>query len=383
MNIAFVNRMMGMTWGGGEIWDFEVAKGLSEMGVDVTFYLGKPLFSGLRSALTEFEYVEVSSPYLRDLAYAAPRGIGGAIEDVDAYLFGRRVCRKLANEAFDVVYVNGDPRIGRFVSSVTAPWVLKLNGPPHSFLYDTVHPRRNSTDFVGAFDAVIATGVTVPWLRRRTEADVVRIDPGVDTSLFRPRRDPRRADPFTLLFVGRFVPVKNLPFLVAAFSSFQERYPDSRLRLVGDGPTRNTVRAAVADHRLESTVELPGYVPQESVPAEYRNSDVFVLTSKSESFGIVLLEAMSCGVPPVAPAIDWIPEIIDDGTDGRLYDPGDRESLVDVLAELRESPEERIEMGARAREKVAERHDWRQRAERARDVFESVVEGDSPEEPTS
>lgn len=374
MDVAFVNRMLGLTRGGGELWDLRVADALANQGVDVTFYIGKPYRSEGFDPVEGHQTVPVRTPHLRDLAYAAPRGIGGVLEEADAYCFERRIVSAVTAADHDIVHVNSDPRFAWFLDRISPPVSIKMNGPPHSFLYDMVLPWRSSYDFFSAFDAVVATGVTVDSIRDRTEIEVTRIDPGVDSKQFSPGETESREDvPFTVLFVGRFVPVKRIPFLVSAFATFNDRYPDSRLVLVGDGPKRSAVESAVAEHELEDVVDLPGYVANDALPQVYRDADVFALTSDHESFGMVLLEAMSAGLPVVAPAIDWIPNLVDDGTDGYLYEPGVRSELAGRLEDLYEDEQERQRFAANARESILQDHDWRSRGRELKRLFETVL----------
>jgi len=377
IDIAYVNRMLGLTRGGGEIWDLRISQALKRHHVDVTFYIGSPLSSESDSNIDDFRVVEVPTPHLRDLAYAAPRGIGGILEDVDACVFRRQVLRKLEEAEHDVVHVSSDPRFANVRSGFECPLTLTMHGSPHSFWYDTVRSKAGSYDLISQFDAVTATGQTAEQLHQLSGTEVVRIDPGVDSGIFTPADDgteaPYDTGPFTLLYVGRLVPVKNVPFLVAAFADFHRQFPNSQLLLVGDGPKRGAIESAISDHGVNDSVKLPGYVRNEELPRWYRNADAFALASKHESFGMVLLEAMSCGVPVVAPAIDCIPRIIEDGADGLLYEPGAKPELIDHLNRLYRNEPLRRKLSETARTSVESGYDWDSRARQLRKVFEGVL----------
>ncbi|MUV88835.1 glycosyltransferase [Halapricum sp. CBA1109] len=320
MRVAFVNRMLGIRRSGGGMWDYRMAEQLRERGVDVTFYVAEPLTGELTEDLSPFECVPVPTPHLQDIAYAAPRGIGGVLADIDARVFASRVHAKLVDEAFDVVQYNTNREFARYTDRVDAPTVLKLNGPPYSLYRDVLNPfTESSYDVLEAFDAVVTTGATTEAVRERSGVEPVEINPGVDTDQFTPGARP--VDGPRFLFVGRFVPAKNLTTLVDAFATVRDRCPDAELTLVGDGPLRDKVAERVRENELDAAVTLPGYVPNEDIPEYYRDATAFVLASSHESFGIVLLEAMSAGIPVVAPAIDAIPRIVDDGENGLLVEP--------------------------------------------------------------
>ncbi|MFB6185131.1 MAG: glycosyltransferase family 4 protein [Haloarculaceae archaeon] len=404
MQVAFVNRMLGFTRGGGEIWDLRVASELRAQGVDVTFYVGTPLTRSMPEPLEGFETVAVPTPHLRDLAYAAPRGVAGLLADVDSAVFTRRTIRRLTEAEYDVVHVNSDPWFGRFVDAIDAPTTITLNGPPHSFLRDTVGILPDSYAQLSAFDAVVATGMTVDDVEQRTDLDVHTINPGVDTATFSPAGADTEATPagadteatpadsdagttapsestasgatsgHSLLFVGRFVPAKNLSSLLAWFGRIRDTHPDATLTLVGDGPLRGRLERKATALHLDDAVDFAGYVGHDRLPAYYREADVFVLPSDHESFGMVLLEAMSCGLPPVAPDFGHVPRIVTHGRDGYLFETG--AEFVARVCDLLDDAEKRRRFGDAGRATMVDGYGWRDRARTLREVFESVRDGD-------
>lgn len=370
MDVAIINRMLGISRGGGEMWDIKMAEHLRELGVEVTFYLGKPLRSDLPDPPTEFDYIEIPTPHLRDIAYAAPRGIGGVIMDVDDYEFTRRAARTIRDRDHDIVHITGRPSFGRYVSDLDRPVTIQMNGPPHSFFLDIINPLTSSYSLLPEFDEVIATGVTCDYIEERTECDVTRINPGVDTEQFTPGDESENPGEKRILFVGRFVPAKDLPTLLDAFEQVHTDHPDAELVLVGDGPLRDRVENSIEKRRLGDSVHLPGYIENDDLPKYYRRADVFALTSKHESFGMVLLEAMSSGTPVVAPRIDWIPNIVDHERNGLLFDTQDE--LADHLDSLLSDPDRRREYGEHGRRTAVEGFDWSQRAKELQRLFERV-----------
>lgn len=368
MDIAFINRMLGMTRGGGEIWDLKTAEQLEKFGHEVTFYLGKPLKSDLSDPVEAFESVTIRTPYLRDKAYAAPKGIGGALYNLDTWLFRRQAAKALQNASHDIVHVNSDPPFGKYVSSFDQPVVIKMNGPPHSLWHDILNPVSSSYDFFEAFDAVIATGVTTEAIETRTGIDVHIINPGVDTEVFTPTQENTQGK--TVLFVGRFVPAKNLPRLLQAFDQVRARHPEADLILVGDGPERHLVESLIVELNLRDVVSLPGYVDNSELPEYYRRADVFVLSSRQENHPITLMEAMSCGTPVVAPRIGWIPNMIDHGEEGLLFD--NIEELINCLDQILSDPDLAARYGKRGQTKAVERLDWKQKAIKLEEIYQNI-----------
>lgn len=147
----------------------------------------------------------------------------------------------------------------------------------------------------------------------------------------------------TLLFsLGRLVPYKGFSFLIDAMSLLPDRF---HLILGGKGPLQEALEAQIREKGLQQRVSLlTGYIPDETVNALFGAADIFVLPSvmKTEAFGIVQIEAMSCGTPVVATRIpesgvSWVNE---DGVSGRNAAPEDARSLADAILAVEEQKEE-------------------------------------------
>jgi glycosyltransferase involved in cell wall biosynthesis len=183
---------------------------------------------------------------------------------------------------------------------------------------------------------------------------------GVDSELFHPRRRSealrRRLAPgaeVVLTYVGRIAPEKRLNLLVDAFSELQAR-TEARLALVlvGGGPAVPALQA-----RAPEGVVFAGYQRGEDLAAHYASGDVFVFPSDTETFGQAVTEAMSSGLPVVAPARGGVLDTVRPGVTGALFTPGDVDDLIECTLPLIESPHLRRTMGARARLE-AETRSW-------------------------
>lgn len=125
-----------------------------------------------------------------------------------------------------------------------------------------------------------------------------------------------------VIHVSNFRKVKRVPDVVRAFAIVRRHMP-AKLLLVGDGPEMTVVCRLVKELGLNGDVRFLG--KQDKLEELYSISDVMMLLSEKESFGLVLLEAMSCGVPCIGTAIGGIPEVIEDGKSGFLCSLGDVE----------------------------------------------------------
>jgi glycosyltransferase involved in cell wall biosynthesis len=135
-----------------------------------------------------------------------------------------------------------------------------------------------------------------------------------------------------VLSAGRLIDWKGTEFLIRAMPAVLEKFPDTKLLIVGTGPERDTLIRLARELDLNDRVALPGTVPPADLPSYYRSADAFVLPSinrggKTEGLGVVLLEAMASGCPVIGTNVGGIPDIITDGENGFLV-PEQRPDLI-------------------------------------------------------
>lgn len=148
-----------------------------------------------------------------------------------------------------------------------------------------------------------------------------------------------------VLFVGRLHRVKGVDILLDAWRQICTDLPGVRLWLVGEGPERESLRALAEQTGISSRVEFAGAMPQEELPALYRDAEAVVLPSRSEGMPLTLLEAGASGALFVATSIPGIPEIIEDGRTGFLSAPESPHALASAVCRaLKTSPEESLRM---------------------------------------
>ena len=155
-------------------------------------------------------------------------------------------------------------------------------------------------------------------------------------------------------FVGRLCPGKGVETLLEAAALLRPRWPDFRLFILGDGPGINnyvtSLELMAARLDLGPNVHFFGYV--DHAAAACAAFDVQVVCSRAEPFGLVTVEAMAQGVPVAVTNSGGSPEIVRDGVEGFLVEPGDAGALARRLDCLLDSPGLRREMGRRGRERV-------------------------------
>jgi phosphatidylinositol alpha-mannosyltransferase len=218
--------------------------------------------------------------------------------------------------------------------------------------------------------AIAVSGPAGGYAERAWERELALIPNGVSTRRFTPgtrrARLPTAGDPLRLLFVGRADDRrKGLGVLLDAYA---------RLRSAGLPVTLDVVGASARGRfPVLPGVTRHGAVPSTAALAEsYRRCDVFVSPALGqESFGLVLLEAMSCGRPVVCSAIDGYRQVAD-ARGARMVPPGDAEGLAGAIAALARDPGARRAMGEANRTR-AEEYDWRDVAERTRAQYVEAI----------
>lgn len=204
---------------------------------------------------------------------------------------------------------------------------------------------------------------------------------GEEGSISYEAADARRvAEHPVVLYAGRFTEVKRLPLLVEAWAAVQARLSSpASLVVVGGHPGEwegehpaDAIRRTGAQH-----VYLAGWQPQEELPGFLAAADVLVLPSVREQFGLVLVEAMACGVPPIAVDRYGPAEIVEDGRTGWLVEPDDADALGRALAEAVDAPAERRARGEAAHRTARRRYGWDAVAARLAGILDDAAGGTS------
>ncbi|GAA6255385.1 glycosyltransferase family 4 protein [Bacteroides sp. f07] len=173
-----------------------------------------------------------------------------------------------------------------------------------------------------------------------------------------------------VIAAGRYMPQKGFDRLIDAWSIVNMQHPDWVLRIYGDG-MRQQLQQQIDRLGIASSCILEHSTPD--IDEKYCESSIFALSSRYEGFGMVIIEAMACGIPPVSFACPCGPrDIIDDGKNGLLVENGNIEMLAGKICYLIENDEIRRKMGQQARIDV-ERFKIEQIAGQWKELFESLV----------
>jgi phosphatidylinositol alpha-mannosyltransferase len=276
--------------------------------------------------------------------------------------------RFFAARQFDVVHIHAPYNPSFFM---LAPFVLPPSaigvGTYHSVftpgrLRDLVHaPTRASLSRLDGH-IVVSDACIEPLDHYFPEFRWRVIPNGIDEDHFAPHAQPigelRESGDPVILFLGRFDPRNGLGIMLDAFSSvWREREGRVRLCVVGDGPLRRYYQRGLAPE-IADCVHWAGRIDWNR-PRYYASAEVFCTPCQRASFGMVLLEAMSCGRPVVASMISGFERLLTSGREGLLVaPPDDPGGFAAALLHLLERPDELSRMGAEGRLTATARYSW-------------------------
>jgi L-malate glycosyltransferase len=366
------------TFGGSGVVATELGIALARTGDDVHFIsYALPSRLGMFHERVHFHEVTVTSYPLFDPYPPYTLALATKMAEVAAY------------EKLDVLHVHY--AIPHAISAHLAQQIL---GSSNLKVVTTLHGtditlvgRDASYLPITRFGIEVSDGVTAvsEWLKEQTArnfetAKPIEVIPNfVDTQRFRPQSEAFRhmfgwTDEKLLCHVSNFRPVKRVLDVLEVFVRVLRVIP-SRLIMVGDGPDRSRAEAFCRDHDIASRVTFVGNVPnlEEIVGA----TDLFLLPSESESFGMAALEAMACAVPVISTSTGGVPEVVTDGESGYLLPVGDLEGMATRAIEILCDSTVEERMGAAARQVAIEKFDVAVVVPRYREMYERVIAGET------
>ncbi|MBZ9594892.1 glycosyltransferase family 4 protein [Streptomyces yangpuensis] len=317
-------------------------------------------------------------PYVVSAGRAVPVPYNGSVARLNfGFLSAARVRRWLHDGTFDVIHIHepASPSLG-----LLSCWAAQ---GPIVATFHTSNPRSRA--MIAAYPILqpalekISARIAVSEYARRTlvehlGGDAVVIPNGVDVDFFAKAESKAEWGGGTLGFIGRIdEPRKGLPVLMAAFPKIVEACPDVRLLVAGRGDEEEAVASLPAG--LRSRVEFLGMVSDEDKARLLRSVDVYVAPNTGgESFGIILVEALSAGAAVLASDLDAFAQVLDQGGAGDLFANENADALAAGAIALLRDPERRAELSARGSAHVR-RFDWSTVGADILAVYETVTDG--------
>ncbi|MFI1964821.1 glycosyltransferase family 4 protein [Streptomyces pathocidini] len=316
--------------------------------------------------------------YVVSAGRAVPVPYNGSVARLNfGFLSAARVRRWLQNGDFDVLHIHepASPSLG-----LLSCWAAQ---GPIVATFHTSNPRSRA--MVAAYAILqaalekISARIAVSEYARRTlvehlGGDAVVIPNGVDVGFFAAAEPKPEWQGETIGFIGRIdEPRKGLPVLMKALPAILAERPEARLLVAGRGDEEEAV--AGLPERMRERVEFLGMVSDEDKARLLRSVDLYVAPNTGgESFGIILVEAMSAGAPVLASDLDAFAQVLAGGEAGELFTAGDADALAASALRLLGDPARRAELRERGSRHVR-RFDWSTVGADILAVYETVTDG--------
>ena len=367
--------------GGGEEWNKQVAFELSKKGHEVTVltykvpgYRVDSILNGVKVKRMGPCVIRGTRPYLRR---ALVQGLG-----VFRYILKN-------HDEIDVVQAQAFP----LIPSYLALKILRFFGRdiPLTVVWHDVYGSQNNFKYKGPFKGfvryitelallrlsnyasmviTVSESTKIKLIRSGIESDKIRIVyGGVDLKDFDGVNSVGSMD--YLIYVGRLVPEKRVEDLLDAFKLLLNEESNLELVVVGSGGWIENLKAHTENLEIDERVNFTGFVSNEEKIKLLKGSMFLVLPSLMEGLGLVLLEAMACGIPVVAVDLGGPREVIEDGVNGFLADPCSPESLHRYMLRLARDHQLRDEMGKEGKRLVEKKFTWKAVADR---VEQAIIE---------
>lgn len=282
----------------------------------------------------------------------------------------RRLLKRLRPDLLHAHFASGYGTLGRLAGY--HPYVLSVWGRD---VYEFPYRSRLHEWFLRgnlrAADHVCSTSHVMAEQTRSLcpEIDEISVTPfGIDTDTFRPEDEDgsERDDDIVIGTVKKLNKYYGIDILIQSFAKMREEVASThpskaaklRLVIVGGGPERGQLQKLSRALDVDSVTTFVGPVPHAGVPAQLDRLDVYVAASRTESFGVAVLEASACGVPVVVSTAGGLPEVVEAGETGLIVEREDVEATAAALKRLVLDREMRARMGAAGRRHVLGRYQW-------------------------
>jgi glycosyltransferase involved in cell wall biosynthesis len=268
------------------------------------------------------------------------------------YLLGDAALRAARRRGLPLVYTHHTlyEKYTHYVPLDSEPlkqFVIRLSSRYANFCTKVIAPSSSIADLIG---------------KRGVRAPVVEVSTGVDTRFFAGGQSAnfRRAnhlseDTLIVGHLGRLAPEKNLEYLAESVAIFLKKHHQACFVVVGSGPSESDIQRIFKSKNLADRLLMAGSKTGQELADAYNAMDVFVFASQSETQGMVLTEAMACGLPVIALDASGVREVVVDGQNGRLL-PADAacRQFADAIDEVAADSEKAKHWGKQARKTAAQ-----------------------------
>ncbi len=294
----------------------------------------------------------------------------------------RRLLKEIRPHILNAHYASGYGTLARlsgFHPLLLSVWGSDVYDFPESGAFARALLIKNlkAADAIGSTSHAMARQTEKYW-----QPGQMFITPfGVDHHLFRPSSEPESDETVTIGTVKTLAPKYGIDTLIEAFSLLRARLVKEeptiadkiRLLVVGDGPQGAVLRQQVNNLGLSSVTTFAGKVPHSEVPVWLGRLDIYVALSRSESFGVAVLEASACELPVVVSDADGPKEVVEHGRTGLVVPRNDPIAAAEALYALVMDRDKRRSMGKAGREHVLASYTWERSLDIMIEAYKEVV----------
>jgi glycosyltransferase involved in cell wall biosynthesis len=364
MNILVVNYEYPPIGGGGGSCCKDIAERLSEMGHNVDVFT---------AGYKEFKKFEQVKDRLRIFKIKSNRksehevGFFGLVSFVLRGMF--KIGRFIKKGNYDVIHYHFSVPTGllTFFHTKKIPYIITLHGIDVPGFHEDEFPLFqkltkpfNKTIIKRASKVVaVSKNLRDKALKSFPGKEVEVIYHGVDKSRFKNEYPRNKNGKVRFICVSRLVSFKRIELLIKSFAILKEREAlDCELTIVGTGYLSEELKALALKLGVDKDVTFTGFIDNTKLPPLLSLHDIFVMPSVHDSFGIVFIEAMACGLACIGANAAGVPEVISHGKNGFLAKPNDEESLFECMSKLAKDKELVKEMAQEGMRLVREKYTW-------------------------
>jgi glycosyltransferase involved in cell wall biosynthesis len=320
----------------------------------------------------EFEVIYIKTPYLRDIHYKVKptnflnKVISVGALEFDLILFEKQVLKYLKSDSWSDIYqICGLPRLGAKLGGQKSTkqqfkTVVRWPGPA----------GKRKIKYMQKCDINFANGDAYRIIKEKIYPNIKYVNLGIDIEKFTPiKKEDKKIIEF--LFVGRIVPIKNIPFLIKGFIEAYQENKNIVLNIVGEGDKNEVEKVKNLSKEL-SNIKFLGKKTGDELIKMYQKSDIFVLTSNYDNYPNVVFEAMASGLPVVATNVGGISSQVINKKTGYLVELNNIKELKNRILELSSNKELREKMGKLGRKRVEQEFSWEKSAEQLEKIYQGL-----------
>lgn len=191
---------------------------------------------------------------------------------------------------------------------------------------------------------------------------------GIDTSKFKPSLVEKQKNGFVIGTIKSLEKLYGIDRLIEVFELVTKKIPDANCVIFGSGSEEQNLKHLIKRKGLENHVFLKGKIANENVPEILSSFDLFCAFSRSESFGVAVIEASSCSVPVLTSNVGGLPEVVKEGETGFLFDY-DPIEISEKIVSLYNDPSLRKELGEKGRKFVLQNYDWQKSVDKMKQYY--------------